>query len=597
MAILSTTHISINGNILPYYNNCSLHQVIGDHHIMELHCLLETMQHFCNDNGQEMEDLLGAVVTIETKSYADIDFHGMLKFKGVITSLKYRKGMFASDGDYVIISAKSPTIIADDGPNNVSYNDMSFVDIIQQNFSNYDTSKLTINTNNSKLTKPLIYTVQANESSFGFAKRMAARNGEWMYYDGEELVFGVDNSNDEIELVLGRDLQDFNTSLEPLPQNFEYYTNDYLSNEVHEKSTSASDGSKEGNIGIINDSSKDLYAKPTKIWVNISDDKNSKNRLDDYVKLQQAALQTNQLKVSGSSDNPGVVLAVVIKINQSTYRISKVTHSYSSNGEYENFFEATSTNIDAYPNTNVNAFPLAQSQTAKVIENHDPEEMGRVKVQFPWQQKDGLTTPWIRLVSPSASQGQGFFFIPEIDDEVLVDFEGGNAECPYVVGGVYNSQATPPSGSSNSSNHVKMLQGRSGAFFKVNDEEGSITLMDKAGSSIVLDGSGNINITAAKTLSITASEEITTSSTEKTTFTVGTDLSISAGSNSEITTGAKLSITSGTTTEISDGAKVEISAPMVGVKGDASLKLEGATVDVDGKAMTNVKGGMLNLNC
>jgi uncharacterized protein involved in type VI secretion and phage assembly len=596
MAILSTTHISINGNKLPYYNSCSLHQVIGEHHIMEIHCLLEVMQSFCSDNSQEMEDLLGSVITIETKSYAKIDFYGVLKFKGVITGLKYRKGMHSGSGNYVIINAKSPTVIADDGPNYTSYSDMSFTDIVNQNFTNYDSSKLSINTGNSKLTNPLAYTVQYNESAFQFAQRLAARNGEWMYYNGEELMFGLAN-NEEVELVLGRDLKDFNTTLKPLPQNFEYYTNDYLTDDVHEKSTTSSDGSQEGNLGPINDSSKNLYAKPTKIWVNISDDSNSKKRLDDYAFLQQSALQTNQLKVTGSSDNPGVMLASVIKIDGTTYRVTKVTHSYSSNGdEYENFFEATSTSINVYPKTNINAFPIAQSQTGKVIENHDPEGMGRVKVQLRWQQKDGLSTPWIRNISPSASQGQGFYFIPEIDDEVLVDFEGGNAECPYVVGGVYNSKTTPPSGSSNSSNHVKMLQSRSGAIFKINDEDGSITIQDKSGSSIVLDGSGNINITATKSVKVTASEELTTESGEKTNINVGSDLNVTVSSNSTVDTGTKLSVNTGAKTEISDGAKIEISAPSVGVNGKASLKLEGTTVDVDGKAITNVKGGMVNLN-
>ena len=248
MAILSTTYIHINGKKLSYYNSCSLYQNIGEHHVMELHCLLETIQNFCNANSIEIEDILGTTVTVETKSYADIDFYGMLKFKGIITGLNYRKGLFASSGDYVIIKAKSPTIIADDGPHYMSYNDKSFVDIIKDNFKNYDTSKLKINTDNSKLTEPLTYTVQYNESCFAFAQRMAARNGEWVYYNGEELVFGLPSDSEEIELILGRDLHDFNTSLEPLPQNFEYYTNDYLTNDVHEVSSSSSDGSKEGNL-------------------------------------------------------------------------------------------------------------------------------------------------------------------------------------------------------------------------------------------------------------------------------------------------------------------------------------------------------------
>ncbi|WP_299888205.1 phage baseplate assembly protein V [uncultured Lacinutrix sp.] len=596
MAILSTTHIHINGNELPYYNSCSLHQEIGQHHTMDLHCLLETIQRFCKDNSQEIEDLLGSIITIETKSYADIDFHGMLKFKGIITGLSYRKGMYSSEGDYVIIKAKSPTIIADDGPHYTSYNDMSFVDIIEQNFSNYDTSKLKINTSNSKLSEPLTYTVQSNESCFSFAQRMAARHGEWLYYNGEELVFGIESGGEELDLILGRDLQDFNTSLTPIPQNFDYYANDYLTNDVHETSSSSTASSSEGNFSVVNDNSNEIYTNPTKIWVNLSDDSNSKNRLDNYAELQQKALQTNQVKVSGSSDNPGVMLASVIKINQSSYRVTKVTHSYSNNGEYENFFEANSTNIDAYPLTDLNAFPVAKSQMAKVIENHDPDGLGRVKVQLPWQKADGLTTPWIRNISPSASSGQGLFFIPEVDDEVLVDFEGANAEAPFVLGSTYNSDAKPPGGSANESNHIKMFQSRSGSFLKLNDEDGSITLQDKSGSSIVLDGSGNITITAGETLTVTAGKEMKTTSAEDTTIISGKKATISSEDTATLVS-SKDTVVEGTTgVTVKDGVKVDISAPNVTAKGDIGLKMEGTTVDIKGTAMTNVKGAIVNLN-
>lgn len=591
MAILSTTHIHINGNKLPYYNSCSLHQEIGEHHTLDLYCLLETIEKFCGDNNQEMEELLGTIITIETKSYAGISFHGTLKFKGIITGLSYQKGLYSNAGDLILIKAQSPTIIADDGPHHTSFNDKSFIDIMEDTFSNYDTSRLKINTQNSDLSEPLTYTVQYNESCFRFAQRMAARNGEWMYYDGEELMFGVDTESEELELILGRDLQDLNTSLVPIPQNFNYYTNDYLTDDVHEKESASSTKSSNGYFGVVNDSSKDIYANPTKIWVNISDDTNAKSRLDKYVELQQNALQANQVKINGTSDNPGVMLATTVKVSQNNYIITKVTHSYSSNGEYENFFEATSSNIKTYPKTEINAFPMAQSQVAKVIENHDPEGMGRVKVQFVWQKKDGLTTPWIRNISPSASQGQGFFFIPEVNDEVLVDFEGSNAEVPFVMGGVYNSNAIPPEGSANSSNHIKMLMSKSGSFFKLNDEDGSITIQDKAGSSIVLDGSGNISITAASSeVSIFAPSEVSIASNDEVSINGASEVSIVSGDEVSINGGSEVSIVSGDEVSINGGKEVNVS-------GGVEVKITGtAKATLSSSGTTSVEGTIIKLN-
>lgn len=586
MPILATTQIHINGNKLPYFNSCSLHQEIGNHHIMKLHCLLETIQKFCKDNDQEIEDLLGTIITIETKSFANVDFYGKLKFKGIITGLNYRKGLHSSSGDVVLINAKSPSIITDDGSHYKSYNEMSFVDIIKDNFTNYDTSKLKINTNNSKLTQPLTYTVQYNESCFKFAQRMAARNGEWIYYNGEELVFGLDPETEELELILGRDLQDFNTSLNPIPQNYNYYTNDYLTNNIHETPSSSAQSISEGTFGSLNDRAREIYANPTRVWVNLSDDSNSRSRLDDYVNLQQTALQTNQVTVSGTSDNPGVMLATPIKISQSTYRVTKVTHTFSSNGEYENFFGATSTAISTYPNTNVNAYPQAQSQMAKVIENHDPQGLGRVKVQFPWQKPDGLSTPWIRNVSPSASSGQGFYFVPEVDDEVLVDFEGGNAECPYVIGGVYNANATPPAGSSNSNNHIKMLQSRSGSVISLNDETGSIYLSDKAGSYILLDGSGNVSIHAEKDIVIsgknlypTLEEKIVAGAPE---IFIKGDNKLDLSSDSEL-------LTRSNNTTIGSSLDTKINGLNIEVNATANAK-------INGTAGTEIKGAQVKIN-
>ena len=82
----------------------------------------------------------------------------------------------------------------------------------------------------------------------------------------------------------------------------------------------------------------------------------------------------------------------------------------------------------------------SQPQLAFVADNFDPKKLGRVRVKFAWQPKaDGNAnkedaSPWIRVSLPFATDGAGVKFKPEKGDEVMVSFEEGNVERPYVTG-------------------------------------------------------------------------------------------------------------------------------------------------------------------
>jgi phage protein D/phage baseplate assembly protein gpV len=83
---------------------------------------------------------------------------------------------------------------------------------------------------------------------------------------------------------------------------------------------------------------------------------------------------------------------------------------------------------------------------AIVTDNKDPEDMGRVKVKYPWMPKDNgqeLTSDWARVVNLWAGKEYGSFALPEVNDEVLVAFEHGDMDFPYVVGGLYNGKDKP----------------------------------------------------------------------------------------------------------------------------------------------------------
>jgi uncharacterized protein involved in type VI secretion and phage assembly len=74
-----------------------------------------------------------------------------------------------------------------------------------------------------------------------------------------------------------------------------------------------------------------------------------------------------------------------------------------------------------------------------VTNNQDPDRLGRVKVRFPWL-SGGTESHWARVATPMAGNGRGLYFLPEVDDEVLVLFERGDVRFPFVIGALWNGK-------------------------------------------------------------------------------------------------------------------------------------------------------------
>lgn len=84
---------------------------------------------------------------------------------------------------------------------------------------------------------------------------------------------------------------------------------------------------------------------------------------------------------------------------------------------------------------------------AIVTDNNDPETQGRVRIRFPWlgpKDDTPAVSTWAPVVQFGAGNGRGAMFIPEVDDEVLVGFDHGNVDHPYVLGGLYNGVDKAP---------------------------------------------------------------------------------------------------------------------------------------------------------
>ncbi|SEA58717.1 type VI secretion system Vgr family protein [Bizionia paragorgiae] len=504
MALQSKTDIFIGGREITAFKNILLHQKIGEHHTMELVCRMDVLEDLSQALGESSKNFLGETITMQTASIDSYSGYQALEFKGIVTEVKTIKGHEASSGDGVVIKAQSPTFITEDGPHYASYNAVTLSDIVTQTFKDYDKSKLEvlIQPNNSST---LHYSVQHNESAYAYISRLAAQYGEWLYYNGVKLIFGKPETT-ELRLTYGFDLKEYHLNLIPKSHNYKYYATDYLLDETHEKDTKEINATANGYSGFVSNKANTIYNKQTKVWHNFYNDPKSKQRLDSNVKLQKKATQIQQVIFSGVSDNPGVKLGNIVKVEGSTYRVISVTHTNTENGDYQNNFEAVTAEFDIYPNTNINAFPKSESQTAIVMENADPEGLGRIRVQFPWQKTMGEMTPWIRIVTPHAGSDKGFHFIPEVNEEVLIGFEGGNAEHPYMMGSLYNGSGKANAFKSEK-NDVKAIKTRSGHTFELNDANGSesITITDKNGNIITIDtANNNITISALENMSLNA---------------------------------------------------------------------------------------------
>ncbi len=130
----------------------------------------------------------------------------------------------------------------------------------------------------------------------------------------------------------------------------------------------------------------------------------------------------------------------------------------------------------------------------------DPDGQGRVRVKLPWS-PDGegrAYETWARLATLMAGTNRGSWFIPDVDDEVLIAFYAGNPRHPYIIGALWNGQDEPPeSMDSAGNNYPKTIRSRNGVTVTLDDTDGteSLTLKTPGGQQIILkDGPGSIEI-------------------------------------------------------------------------------------------------------
>ncbi|MDR6920881.1 MULTISPECIES: type VI secretion system Vgr family protein [Chryseobacterium] len=562
----------IEGKIIKFYKHFKLKQSTSRHHEFSLTLAHDALGDRQTHTLEEANKFLGKRLTAVI-SYKDIENSPERNFVGIITKVGFSQEKMSLGN--IVLSGYSPTILLDGAPHVQSFGggqpvNMGIIaeEVIKQGI---DKSRFDIRIDTNDYSQ-IIYSSQYDETHYNYLARMAEAYGEQFYYDGEVLHFGkLPPQNKPIKLTYGSNADDIKVELKAVHTKPEFYGYNSSRNEKLTSGTTP--------IQHVSDLAKTAYEHNDKIYktpaLQVAPIKATTHLDVEYSQKSTSGSEAvNVFSVSGNTTvpflHPGCVVDLQMRkpdTNESSYftriMVTETTHEIDTIGHYTGSFDAIASDTGFLPKPEFTS-PKAEPQIATVISNADPEGQGRVQVRFDWQNND--TTHFIRMMSPDAggtdriTQNRGYVAIPEVGDQVMVNFVHSHPDRPFVMGGMFHGGVGLGGGLDN---RVKSIQTRSGHKVVFTEDE-SIIITDKSGNEIHLDTTGsNITITAPETMTlncrnmnINVGENMTTNVGVNKMDTIMVNHSESVGSMKYLSTGADfITNVTGKMTEFIQGNK------------------------------------------
>lgn len=513
--------------------------------------------------------LLGAHVELEIAATRRDESMNLcdetLTFAGIIFGAQTRRERIGQ-ANYIHITAYSPDYLLVDNPHCSSFEDMSLEEIIDEAVKPYGRS---IETRiEPQQTERIPYVVQYNETTYQFISRLAQRYGEYLFFEDGQMYFGANPSGESITLHPDTDILGFRYELNMEHTEFSHAQHDYIKYEdtVENGYDNASDN-LHSLTDVAFDKSHELYQKQTlqnlhsatQEYSTFSQVENSTTveGLGAKAHMMMCHLLTNRadirmgdrLTIQEYEDLSDLTLH-----DHEELLVVAVSYHATLDGHFENEVTAIPADAPYAPYGRGDLYPMCESQRAVVVDNNDPEQLGRIRVQLLWQaasvrpdNKD-LSTPWLRITQPHGGDDKGFYFIPEIGEEVMVAFENGNAEKPYVVGTLYHGQQHPGNPWPDGNNNVKAIRTRNGHTVEIHDEGqgGYIRIYDYQKENYILtystdekliklESTGNIELYAQNDIIMHAGHDINVSADHDIDESADNDFFMSAGNDMQRT--------------------------------------------------------------
>ena len=233
-----------------------------------------------------------------------------------------------------------------------------------------------------------------------------------------------------------------------------------------------------------------------------------------------------------------------------------------------------------------------------VAKNYHKDMGGRVCVTIPTRDANANELQWARLAMPSSGQKWGHYFLPEVGDQVLLAFEGGNIERPYIIGCVPKDNNPFLTGSVDQNNQYKRIVTKHGSTILFEDNS---TSEDGLKDKITIQTAGQ----AHTVLLDNENKKVRIEDKAKQNF-IEMTTQQDAGTMT-IQTKSKLTIQVGDTIKLilnGESGMVKIEAKQVnidasdkfGVKSDGTVRLEGSTVTEKASSMYKAEGDMISLS-
>lgn len=624
MAQMTSARVSIDNEEIENFVNLDLVQDIYNLSKFQISYELESLENPTEFIVERTKNFIGKTCTINTeyRELGSSDSEEGFSFRGIITEVHSNKSGMRS-GDVITIHGSSPDIILKGKPTCRTFKDQTLEQIVNDILQPYPRNLLNPNVSPRK-TDQLTYVVQYLESDYEFLRRIAARYGEWFFYDGQELVFGELPDIDETELTIGRDLDSFQFELKTAPSASEFrYFNDSAKEFVSWES---------GNNNVdqqLNEYGRHAYtesnqmfseqAKRTYNHLNV-DPRNFQSGLDNAGNLEEISDSLKLTKTNGSSTNMILKIGQEISISNvgpdnseqsyGRYRITSLSHFCDQVLNYDNTFTAMSAESETPENSNPNAVRRSAPIRGQVRDNADPDKYGRVMVDYGWISGQEDTTPWIRCITPYTMHHGGNFFVPEIGSDVLVAFEDGDMERPYVMGAFNTSpdQFCPDPAWGDATPDIKAIRTISGHTIEFHDVDGSehIRIYDKDEvNEIIFDPVNNelkIHSTEtlkleAKNIEITAEEGINMMAQQGIAVEAVQGIAVEAGQPIELK-GQEVTVEStGGNVNIEASGDVALEGINIDIAADAQFSAAGnAGSEVSTSAILTLRGSMVNIN-
>lgn len=486
------------------------------------------------------------------------------------------------------------------------------------------------------------YVFQYNQSNYEFLRERARRIGYDLYVKDQKLCFKKAHqvSGAEIALQWGQNLSRFHvrTSLaEPVAKVIVRGWDPKAKREIVGQATSPNGLPQIGANPNGQPLAQSTWNAATE-YVVVDDPVVSQSDASSLATAYMDELGDSFIEAEGRCEgNADILPGCAVKIDgagtrfNGKYYVTAVTHTYTTREGFQTTFVARSRRAGTVSELLDGTRPrkLVQGPVIGIVTNlNDPENKGRVKVWLPWLGDQGGQTPaeshWARIATPLTGKARGCHFLPEINDEVLVDFLQGDINQPYIIGGLWNGQDEPPvppslpggrqaeviNGGVVKNRIIKskkgnflifndtdeapgvFLVGSSGAYVMVDDENGKekIALADKTkrdrieirseDQSIWIEAQGPITIKATGDIKVETQGNLDAKATGNANVEATGNLTAKATGNANVEATGNLTL----------------KGSVVSLEATGALTIKGATVTVQASGPAAIKGTPLALN-